>query len=58
MELISGISSAIALGISIILLLATWGWMQQGKGEKQAHYYLLILLAVICLQLFELFYHS
>jgi len=58
MELISGISSAIALGISIILLLATWGWMQQGKGEKQAHYYLLILLAVICLQLFELIYHS
>ncbi len=58
MDLISGITSAIALGISIILLLATWGWVQQGKGEKQTHYYLLALLAVICLQLFELIYHS
>lgn len=58
MDFLSGITSAIALGISIILLLATWGWVQQGKGEKQTHYYLLILLAVICLQLFELIYHS
>ena len=58
MNFISGITSAIALGISIILLLATWGWMQQGKGEKQTHYYLLVLLTIICLQLFELIYHS
>lgn len=58
MDFLSGITSAIALGISIILLLATWGWVQQGKGEKQTHYYLLLLLAVICLQLFELIYHS
>jgi AraC-like DNA-binding protein len=58
MDFLSGITSAIALGISIILLLATWGWVQQGKGEKQAHYYLLALLTVICLQLFELIYHS
>ena len=58
MDFLSGITSAIALGISIILLLATWGWVQQGKGEKQTHYYLLALLVVICLQLFELIYHS
>ena len=58
MDFLSGITSAIALGISIILLLATWGWVQQGKGEKQTHYYLLVLLVVICLQLFELIYHS
>jgi len=58
MDFLSGITSAIALGISIILLLATWGWVQQGKGEKQTHYYLLALLTVICLQLFELIYHS
>lgn len=58
MDLISGITSAVALGISIILLLATWGWVQQGKGEQQTHYYLLALLAVVCLQLFELIYHS
>jgi AraC-like DNA-binding protein len=58
MDFISGITSAIALGISIILLLATWGWMREGKGEKRTHYYLLILLGVICLQLFELIYHS
>lgn len=58
MDLISGITSAVALGISIILLLATWGWVQQGKGERQTHYYLLALLAVICLQLCELIYHS
>ena len=58
MNFISGITSAIALGISIILLLATWGWVQQGKGERKTHYYLLALLAIICLQLFELIYHS
>jgi AraC-like DNA-binding protein len=58
MDFLSGITSAIALGISIILLLATLGWVQQGKGEKQTHYYLLALLGVICLQLFELIYHS
>jgi AraC-like DNA-binding protein len=58
MNFISGITSAIALGISIILLLATWGWVQQGKGERKTHYYLLTLLAIICLQLFELIYHS
>lgn len=58
MDFLTGITSAIALGISIILLLATWGWVQQGKGERQTHYYLLALLAVICLQLFELIYHS
>jgi AraC-like DNA-binding protein len=58
MDYLSGITSAIALGISIVLLLATWGWVQQGKGEKQTHYYLLALLSVICLQLFELIYHS
>ncbi|MEH6447732.1 MAG: AraC family transcriptional regulator [Oleispira sp.] len=58
MDFLSGITSAIALGISIVLLLATWGWVQQGKGEKQTHYYLLALLTVICLQLFELIYHS
>lgn len=58
MDFLSGITSAIALGISIILLLATLGWMQQGKGEKETQYYLLVLLAVICLQLCELIYHS
>lgn len=58
MDFISGITSAIALGISIILLLGTWGWVQQGKGEKQTYYYLLMLLGIICLQLFELIYHS
>jgi AraC-like DNA-binding protein len=58
MDLLSGITSAIALGISIILLLATWGWVRQGKGERQTHYYLLALLAVVCLQLCELIYHS
>lgn len=58
MNFISGITSAVALGISIILLFATWGWMQQGKGEKQTHSYLLILLVIICLQLLELIYHS
>jgi AraC-like DNA-binding protein len=58
MDFLSGITAAIALGISMILLLATWGWVQQGKGEKHTHYYLLALLTVICLQLFELIYHS
>jgi len=58
MDFLSGITSAIALGISSVLLLATWGWVQQGKGEKQTHYYLLALLSVICMQLFELIYHS
>jgi AraC-like DNA-binding protein len=58
MDFLSGITSAIALGISMVLLLATWGWVQQGKGEKHTHYYLLALLTVICLQLFELIYHS
>lgn len=58
MNSISGITSAVALGISIILLLATWGWVQQGKGDNKTHYYLLALLAVICLQLCELIYHS
>ena len=58
MDFLSGITAAIALGISMVLLLATWGWVQQGKGEKHTHYYLLALLTVICLQLFELIYHS
>lgn len=58
MDFISGITSAVALGISIILSLATWGWVQQGKGDNKTHYYLLALLAVICLQLCELIYHS
>lgn len=58
MDFLSGITSSIALGISIILLLATFGWMQQGRGEKETQSYLLILLAIICLQLCELIYHS
>lgn len=58
MDVFAGITSAIALGISIILLLAALGWVKQGKGETKTQGYLLALLAVICFQLLELIYHS